>query len=104
VRARTADTPGSGLDPEGRELAWHTLSAERVLQAETSTGSAVSAQLRRPRGRRFGPNELAAGQAEPRWHAFVRQYHDPMQLVLLATGIGSIYPLKQPGTGILPSC
>ena len=37
----------------------------------------------------------------PRWHAFVRQYRDPMQLVLLAAGIGSLYPLRQLGTGIL---
>src|SRR5271166_3389422 len=37
----------------------------------------------------------------PRWHAFVRQYRDPMQLVLLAAGIGSLYPLKQLGTGLL---
>ena len=37
----------------------------------------------------------------PRWRAFVRQYADPMQLVLLAAGIGSLYPLRQPGTGIL---
>ena len=37
----------------------------------------------------------------PRWHAFFRQYRDPMQLVLLAAGIGSLYPLKQLGTGIL---
>ena len=37
----------------------------------------------------------------PRWHAFVRQYRDPMQIVLLAAGIGSLYPLKQLGTGIL---
>ncbi len=37
----------------------------------------------------------------PRWHAFVRQYRDPMQLVLLAAGIGSLYPLKHLGTGLL---
>src|SRR5207244_3482737 len=47
------------------------------------------------------PNQLAAGKAEPRWHAFFRQYRDPMQLVLLAAGIGSLYPLKQLGTGVL---
>src|SRR5271166_3832704 len=50
---------------------------------------------------RSGPNKLAAGKAEPRWHAFARQYRDPMQIELLAAGIGSIYPLKQLGTGIL---
>jgi len=32
---------------------------------------------------------------------FLSQYHDPMQLVLLAAGIGGIGPLKQPGAGIL---
>ena len=32
---------------------------------------------------------------------FVRQYNDPMQIGLLAAGIGSIYPLKQLGTGVL---
>ena len=37
----------------------------------------------------------------PRWHAFVRQYDDPMQIGLLAAGIGSLYPLKQLGTGLL---
>ena len=53
------------------------------------------------RVQKFGRNEFAAGRAEPRWHAFFRQYRDPMQLVLLAAGIGSLYPLKQLGTGIL---
>jgi Ca2+-transporting ATPase len=37
----------------------------------------------------------------PRWRAFFRQYRDPMQIVLLAAGVGSLYPLKQLGTGIL---
>ncbi len=34
-------------------------------------------------------------------HAFLRQYADPMQVVLLVAGIGSLYPLKEVGTGIL---
>jgi Ca2+-transporting ATPase len=50
---------------------------------------------------RSGPNKLAAGKAESRWHAFLRQYGDPMQVVLLAAGIGSLYPLRQLGTGLL---
>jgi Ca2+-transporting ATPase len=53
------------------------------------------------RAQRFGPNEFAAGRSESGWHAFLRQYRDPMQIVLLAAGIGSLYPLKQLGTGIL---
>ena len=50
---------------------------------------------------RYGPNRFAEAKAEPRWHAFLRQYRDPMQIVLLAAGVISIYPVKQPGTGIV---
>jgi len=50
---------------------------------------------------RYGPNRFAEAKAEPRWHAFLRQYQDPMQIVLLIAGVISIYPVKQPGTGIV---
>ena len=48
-----------------------------------------------------GPNKFAEAKAEPRWRAFVRQYRDPMQIVLLVAGIGSLYPLKELGTGLV---
>jgi P-type Ca2+ transporter type 2C len=50
---------------------------------------------------RFGPNQFVEAKPEPWWRAFLRQYADPMQIVLLAAGIGSIVPLKQWGTGLL---
>jgi Ca2+-transporting ATPase len=53
------------------------------------------------RADRFGPNRFAEADQEPRWRAFERQYHDPMQIVLLCAGIGSFYPVKQPGTGVV---
>ena len=97
-----ADTPGSGEPPAAGELAWHTLGADQVLRSEGADGQrGLSSAEAAARARRFGPNKLAAARAEPRWHAFLRQYRDPMQLVLLAAGIGSLYPLKQLGTGIL---
>jgi P-type Ca2+ transporter type 2C len=96
------DTPGSGRLPAAGDLAWHTLGAGQVLRSEGVDGQrGLSSAEVAARAQRFGPNELAAGQAEPRWHAFLRQYRDPMQIVLLAAGIGSLYPLKQLGTGIL---
>ena len=49
----------------------------------------------------YGPNKFAETKAEPRWHAFVRQYRDLMQIVLLVVGIGSLWPLRQYGTGIV---
>jgi magnesium-transporting ATPase (P-type) len=95
-------TPRSGGPPAAGELAWHTLGADQVLCSEgVDRQSGLSSDEAGARAERFGPNEFAAGRAESRWHAFVRQYRDPMQLVLLAAGIGSLYPLKQLGTGIL---
>ena len=51
--------------------------------------------------RAVGPNKFAEAAVEPRWRAFVRQYRDPMQIVLLVAGIGSLYPLKELGTGLV---
>ena len=48
-----------------------------------------------------GPNKFTETAVEPRWRAFVRQYRDPMQIVLLVAGIGSLYPLKELGTGLV---
>jgi Ca2+-transporting ATPase len=49
----------------------------------------------------YGPNKFAEAKTESRWHAFLRQYQDPMQIVLVAAGVISIYPVKQAGTGIV---
>src|SRR5215471_6789301 len=95
-------TPRSGSPPAAGELAWHTLDAGEVLRSEGVDGQrGLSSAEVAARAQRFGPNTFAAGKSESRWHAFARQYADPMQLVLLAAGIGSLYPLKQLGTGIL---
>ena len=50
---------------------------------------------------KYGPNAFVAAETEPRWRAFVRQYRDPMQIVLLVAGIGSIWPLHELGTGLV---
>src|SRR4051794_17013683 len=49
----------------------------------------------------YGPNKFTVAATEPRWKAFVRQYDDPMQIVLLIAGIGSIWPLHELGTGLV---
>ena len=94
--------PGSGLAPAADGQAWHTLSADRVLQAEEVNGQdGLSSAEAASRAQRFGPNTFATAKAEPRWRAFLRQYADPMQIVLLVAGIVSLYPLKELETGIL---
>ena len=94
--------PGSGLAPAADGQAWHTLSADRVLQAEEVNGQdGLTSAEAASRAQRFGPNTFATAKAEPRWRAFLRQYADPMQIVLLVAGIVSLYPLKELETGIL---
>src|SRR5690349_22230694 len=96
------DTSRTGRPAAAGDLAWHTLGADEVLRSEGVDGQrGLSSAEAAARARQFGRNEFAAGRVEPRWHAFLRQYRDPMQIVLLAAGIGSLYPLKQLGTGIL---
>jgi Ca2+-transporting ATPase len=92
----------SGLESRAPEVAWHTVSVEQALAAEeVSAQRGLSSAEAAARAVQSGPNKLAAARAEPRWHAFIRQYYDPMQLVLLAAGVLSLYPLKQLGAGPL---
>jgi Ca2+-transporting ATPase len=93
------DTPST---PTTEAPVWHVLSLEgavRELGVEPESGltSAEAAE----RLERYGPNKFTEAKAESRWHAFLRQYQDPMQIVLLAAGLISIYPVKQAGTGIV---
>src|SRR3954453_7779128 len=94
------------LLPPAAEVAetptWHVLSREGAVQelhVEPERG--LTSEEAATRLTHFGPNKFAEAKTEPRWHAFLRQYQDPMQIVLLVAGIISIYPVKQPGTGIM---
>jgi len=73
--------------------------ALRAADVDSHVGL-TSAQVAE-RARLFGRNTFATERSEPRWRAFLRQYADPMQIVLVVAGVGSLYPLKQLGTGLL---
>src|SRR6516225_1791734 len=82
--------------------AWYALSVDDVagqLGVDLHTGlTTAEAGARREQ---CGPNKFAEAKPEPRWHAFLRQYRDLMQIVLLVVGFGSLWPLQQWGTGIM---
>ena len=67
---------------------WYTMTPEAVgqeLQVDPAKGlSAAEAQQRL---RQYGPNQLAEKKKEPGWQAFLRQYQDLMQFVLLGAAI-----------------
>src|SRR4051794_15099547 len=81
---------------------WHSLTAEgAVHELDVRPENGLTSEDAAQRLQRYGPNRFTVAKSEPRWHAFLRQYRDPMQIVLLGAGIISIYPVKQPGTGIM---
>ena len=60
----------------------------------------ASRSSRRGARAQYGPNKFAEAPKEPRWQAFLRQYRDPMQIVLLAGGISLFLP-DQVATGVV---
>ena len=97
-----AEAAAPGPATEGDGPVWHTLSAQQVLQAQQVDGQrGLSAADVASRAQRFGLNKFAEAKTESRWRAFVRQYADPMQIVLLVAGIVSLYPVKELETGLV---
>jgi Ca2+-transporting ATPase len=83
-------------------VAWHGLTPAAALERQSVTQAegltSAEADARRAR---YGPNRFAEAAREPRWQAFVRQYKDPMQIVLLAAGILCLFIPNQAATGIV---
>jgi Ca2+-transporting ATPase len=86
----------------GAPPAWYALPEGDVAeQLGVDVDQGLSTGEAAERTRRYGANRFAEATPEPRWRAFVRQYRDPMQIVLLVAGILSLYPLKELGTGLV---
>src|SRR5262245_33876589 len=97
--ATTVEPPAENVQPEGL---WFTLAPEEVAERlKVDPGHGLASAEAATRLDRYGPNRFAEAPPEPRWRAFVRQYRDLMQIVLLVAGILSLYPLKELGTGLM---
>jgi Ca2+-transporting ATPase len=92
-----APIPAAQEDKQWFALAGDDVAGELGVDAHEG----LSADEAASRLTHYGPNAFTAGATEPRWRAFARQYRDPMQIVLLVAGIGSIWPLKELGTGLV---
>src|SRR3954470_14565309 len=94
-----AASPAMG---EGAPAA-HSLTAEAVCKqlGVTDPRSGLDPGEVEKRRAQYGPNKLAEAKPEPGWKAFLRQYRDLMQLVLLGAAIVSIVALQDFSTGIV---
>jgi Ca2+-transporting ATPase len=81
---------------------WHSLTVDEALAAQAVDPAAglTSSEVETRRAK-FGPNKFAEPPKEPRWQAFLRQYRDPMQLVLLAAGVLSLFIPDQVPTAVV---
>jgi Ca2+-transporting ATPase len=81
---------------------WYRLSPEEAanrLQVDPAKGlNAVDAQQRL---QKYGPNRLAGKKKESGLHAFLRQYRDFMQIILLAAAVISLVFTRELGTALL---
>src|SRR5215831_20707283 len=81
---------------------WHTLSVSDALQhEEVDPAKGLSAAEAEARLQKFGPNAFAAAEKEPGWRAFLRQFRDPMQIVLLVAGAVSGIAIQQWATAVV---
>ena len=81
---------------------WYRLTSDdvcRQLDVDPAVGLSAAAVLERRK--QYGPNKLAEEAKEPGWRAFLRQYRDLMQLVLLGAAIVSIVALQDVSTGLV---
>src|SRR5262245_27758029 len=94
----TGEPPGA---PAADGTVWHGLTAEEAcakLGVDPRDGL-DAAEVERRRAQ-YGANKLAEAKKEPGWHAFLRQYRDLMQIVLLGAAVVSVAALQEFGTGL----
>ena len=91
----TADLLPPDLDPVGAE-------ASRVAAAlGVVPATGLSEQEAAARLGRVGPNRLDEGSTEPGWRAFLRQYQDFMQVILLVAAIVNQIVTGETGTTVV---
>jgi len=81
---------------------WHTLSVSDALRhEEVDPAKGLSETAAAERLQKFGPNAFAQAEKEPGWRTFLRQFRDPMQIVLLVAGAVSGIAIQQWATAIV---
>ncbi len=98
----TTTTAPATAAPTGDAPPWHAKSPDDVARTQ-GVDPAVGLTDAEVQSRRakYGSNKFAEAPREPRWRMFLRQYSDPMQIVLLAAGIVSLFLPGQFATGVL---
>jgi Ca2+-transporting ATPase len=81
---------------------WYRLTPEEVChRLEVDPAVGLSTSEIEARRTKYGPNRLAEEKKEPGWQAFLRQYKDLMQLVLLGAAAVCIIAIQDFTTALV---
>jgi Ca2+-transporting ATPase len=84
------------------ERAWHQLQPEAAAhQLGVDPGQGLSTAAAQQRLQQYGPNRLAGRKKESGLHAFLRQYQDFMQIILIVAAILSLVIARELGTALV---
>lgn len=96
----TTATTTSSAEQQGPN--WYAMSVADAFVAEkTNPAQGLTTAAAKERLDRFGPNAFTAAKKESGWRTFLRQYRDPMQIVLLVAGVVSGVAVQQWGTALV---
>ena len=95
--AQSSPTP----DSASAATAWWALSVDDALKGQSVTiAEGLTTAEAEARRAKYGPNAFAAAKKASPLQVFIRQYADPMQLVLLVAGIVCLFLPGQFYTGV----
>jgi Ca2+-transporting ATPase len=95
----TQDAPISAVTNAADPVSIAAAEVARGLDVDPDRG--LSAQEAANRLSTYGPNLLAGGKKEPAWRAFLRQYQDFMQVILLAAAFVNQVVTGDTGTTVV---
>ncbi len=77
-------TTSPDLTQKASDDKWYSLASEDVASRfQVNPANGLSTSEAQERLQKYGPNKLAEKKKEPGWQAFLRQYKDLMQIILL---------------------
>ena len=89
-------------DSTDKKVFWYTLSPEDVgKQLQVDPAKGLSSDEAKSRLEKYGPNRLAEKKKKSGWQAFLEQYQDLMQFVLLGAAVVNQLATKQWGTTLV---
>src|SRR5918995_1471665 len=95
----TKDADVSAVERPWDPVATTAAEVARELDVDPATGLSAGEAAKRLASN--GPNRLTAGKKEPAWRAFLRQYEDFMQVILLGAALVNQLVTQETGTTVV---